>query len=249
MYEKNKEINNFTQHKLIESIVLHLLPGLFLFITFISLTPILQTHGIPPILTFSVLALITCGLELGIICIRESIPPRHIWGNILNQDKKLTKQKFVGLVLGFLVIATVLISVLSFFDQELLKLLHLPEWFVFDGLEDFTSSNKMLSYITVFAFLVITAFIVPISEEIYFRGYLLQHMPIQSIYGAILNAFLFTIYHAYSFYSFFGIFGSSLILAVAYWKYGNIKLVITLHVIANTLTKLSIAFMVLQALV
>jgi membrane protease YdiL (CAAX protease family) len=247
--EKSDERKNTTQHKLIESIVLHLLPGLFLFSTFISLTPVLQASGIPPILTFSVLALITCGLELGIICTRESIPLTKIWGSVLKQDLKLPKLKFVGLVLGFLVIGTILISVLSFFDQELLKHLHLPEWFVFDGLEDFTSSNKAISYITVFLFLVITAFIVPIIEEIYFRGYLLQHMPIQSIYGAILNAFLFTIYHTYSFYSFFGIFGSSLVLAIAYWKYGNIKLVLSLHVTSNILTKSSIAFMVLRALV
>ena len=87
--------------------------------------------------------------------------------------------------------------------------------------------------------LITNGFLAPIVEEFYFRGYLLPRINLSPNKAVIASAVLFSLYHFFSPWYFLSrVF---MMIPLYYWvvKKKNIRFSIISHIIANTITSLS----------
>jgi membrane protease YdiL (CAAX protease family) len=72
-----------------------------------------------------------------------------------------------------------------------------------------------------------------ITEELYFRGYLLPRIDRYGIWSLLLNTFLFSIYHVWTPWRWLQIIVGFLPLTLAVWRTRSIYVSMIAHVIVN----------------
>jgi hypothetical protein len=111
-------------------------------------------------------------------------------------NKTITRKKFIVLmVLG--IIASVLVAgITQLVDTSIKEIFFtwLPDWYVFD--EEYKNGyTKQVLLITVVLRFFVDGLIIPFTEEIYFRGYLLPRIKVKGVKAPILASVLFAVYH------------------------------------------------------
>ncbi len=189
------------QHTVPQAILLHLLPGGLISITFIILGPWLRQNHLPPILAILIpILIILIPFELGLL---------YYEGNRRNGRLSLE-----GIVIyreplplkSFLIFVPVLLFWMVFIfmgldglDQVVIKgLFHwLPDWFQYNRFSPTDYSQPVLTA-TFVLFLVLNGVAGPVVEELYFRGYLLPRIEYLKGWSAPVNVLLFSLYHFFS---------------------------------------------------
>lgn len=232
--------NKLNQHSIYKSVFLHLFPGVvftaILFFTCIFIT----NETIPKALIFYVLALlILVPLFIGIIKINERDK-----GNAKYFYEYITYLEKIPVwkVLGMVFIAGVWAVIIFVFGKPLNSFFqtHLFYWMgnefnISDYLIYPQNYSKRIRIITWIVGLFSTSLIVPIFEEIYFRGYLLPRIDRYKIFAPIMGTILFCLYHFFTPWMFLVRVIAIMPMIFLVWKYKNIYIGIVCHVLLNLL--------------
>ena len=232
--------NKLEQHSIYKSVFLHLFPGIvFTAILFLTCNFITDVT-IPKALIFYALALLVL-VPLFIIIIKinekEKGTVNHFYEYITYLEK-IPVWKVSGMVFlaGVWAVAIfVLGKPLNSFFQT-----HLFYWMgnkfnISDYLINPQNYSKRILVITWAVGLFSTSLIVPIFEEIYFRGYLLPRIERYKIFAPIIGAILFCLYHFFTPWMFLVRVIAIMPMILLVWKYKNIYIGIMCHVLLNLL--------------
>jgi membrane protease YdiL (CAAX protease family) len=222
------------QQSLWQSIILHLLPGALTTILFIIAAPTLNTLGYPSNFAFLLSGLfVLVPFELGllfyqgkkrngtlslngIVLYREHMPA---WQYVLLSAILLVYANFI-LVVVYPPIAQMLIKTLFFW---------LPD------LSLSFAYTKSILLMTALLGLAVNGFVAPITEELYFRGYLLPRISRFKAWSPLINGGLHALYHFWMPWQVPGLILSLFPAAFVVWWKRNIYLGMIVHVIGNVL--------------
>ncbi|HEY6073438.1 MAG TPA: CPBP family intramembrane glutamic endopeptidase [Anaerolineales bacterium] len=229
------------QHPLSLSIALHLLPGLLAGVVFVLAGPAAQKLNLPPFMAF-------CFADLVIL-----LP--LIWGLLLYQGyKKNGRLSLQGVVLyreklpwtQYLLFVPVV-----FFASGLIILALNPlsnsiraglfGWWppaldMSADLSPYSRSALILSYLVNF---LVISLIAPITEEVYFRGYLLPRLSRFGLWAVPINSILFALFHVWSPWMAVARALGLLPLIFVTVKKKNIYVGMIAHILVNTLDVLT----------
>jgi hypothetical protein len=140
-------------------------------------------------------------LELGVIGCRPSREPitRDAGGH--SQPPPDARPRLAILVPALLVAAIVGFGILSLAEVPVRDALFgwLPDWFVAPvALESVTDYSASAWYVTLVGYFALNVVLGPVTEELYFRGYLLPRMSQFGHWAPLLNVALFSLYHFWS---------------------------------------------------
>lgn len=189
------------QHTILQTILLHLLPGVLITITFVLLGPWLKQNHMPPILALLIpILIVLIPFELGWIIFLgfRRNKKLSLYGIVLNRKPLPSKDYF--LLIPILLIWSIAIFMLfTNFDQAIMSnFFHwLPDWFQTTRFSPGDYSRSILTT-TFILFLLINGIAGPIVEELYFRGYLLPRMERLKGWAPLVNVLLFSLYHFFS---------------------------------------------------
>lgn len=231
----NKEVN---QQPIWKSVYLHLLPGIIFTIILYFACTYIRNESIPKALIFYSLALIIL-VPLFLILIkvteRKEGVKKPFYKNI-SYLEKLPVWKVITLGCISLVWA-----ILVFVLGKQLNLFLQVQYFSWMGntfdITDYIMNpenyTKSMLVITWVAGLISTSIIVPVFEEIYFRGYLLPGIDRYKIIAPILSAILFSLYHFFTPWMLPVRIIAILPMTILVWRYKNIHIAIICHVLLN----------------
>ncbi len=189
------------QHSLLKSIILHLLPGILIFLFFIIFTPILTEKGFPTLFClFLAVMLVLIPFELGFVFYQAKKKNKtlSLRGIVLYRQKIPLWQYFV-IIPFFVACAFISYFIIAPPIQDHLREVYfswLPDWFFLSyNIEDSSKAALLATWILGVIFNGITG---PIVEELYFRGYLLPRISRFKGWAPLLNVVLFSVYHFFS---------------------------------------------------
>lgn len=187
------------KHTLLQSILLHLGPGVLGGAAYYALAPLVRSRGYP-----TLMALILAGVfvlvpvELGLLYAGSrqegSISP---FGAV-RYRRPLPLPKYLLWVPVIFLGSAALMTLLTPAADGLQVLFEwIPESFrVGMGLTgDFSRQALIITYSAAFLFVVV---IVPVVEEMYFRGYLLPRLPVDRRWSPLVHSGLFALYHTWT---------------------------------------------------
>lgn len=232
-----------TQHSLVKSVLLHVAPGVLATGAFLILKPLLDSSGFPPLLAFLLAVLLVdipfmlgamlyegkklnggLGLD-GVVRYRQKVP----WKTFL--------LVFAGAFAVVYLLVMLVAPVNTFFAETLFS--WLPDWLFLDEQGQYEAYSRGI-LITVFTLqLVLTGVVLPWVEELYFRGYLLPRISRYEKWAPLLGGALFGLYHVWQLYGFVTVFLLGTALAYIVWWKKDIRLSISLHLVANVVARLT----------
>jgi membrane protease YdiL (CAAX protease family) len=192
------------QHSVPGSVVLHLLPGVLILLSFVLLVPLAGRSGIPPTLVlFAIMGIVLVPFELGYLLVQgKKRNGRLSLNGIVVFREKISFLQFLRLIPVLLVWT---VFCFWFIGQKIDPIITrlffgwLPGWFFPDmsahALGQY--SKTVLSVMAVLGF-ILNGFLGPIVEELYFRGYLLPRLNRIGVWAPALNVLLFSVYHFFS---------------------------------------------------
>jgi CAAX protease family protein len=217
--------------------MLHIIPGLVTLIAFLLLKPIVTNYGYPPLMAFTLAVLIIdIPLLLGILFYQgKKLNQRFSLKGIVLNLEQTKAWKFLGVFLLGAIIAAGLFSIGAPIDLVLGKLLSpwLPDWMYFEKQQQYTAFSKPLLIQTLILWTVVTGLLLPVVEELYFRGYLLPRMSSYKINAVVANAALFALYHLWHPHGMVTFFLLGLLFSTAVLIFRDIRLSIVWHIIGN----------------
>jgi membrane protease YdiL (CAAX protease family) len=213
---------------------LHLLPGILIGTVFFLLAPIVQGSGLPPVWAHGLADLVVLvpfvfgllyyegykrngRLSLaGVVLYREPMP----WWQYLI---------FVPLLLATAALIPLLAPVSKALFQELFSW-----WPAMYNLSPDLSvySRSTLIATLLFQFLTI-AIIIPITEEIYFRGYLLPRLSRFGLWAAPIHTILFALFHVWTPWLAVARMVALIPFTLIVQRKRNIYIAIIMHIIIN----------------
>ena len=227
------------QHTIMQSITLHLLPGLVGVIAYILLAPILMQLGYPAI--FSILvaaAVVIMPIELGYL-LRQAklVNTSYSLKNIVQYRKPLPKWQYVVIPVGLVIWGFLASGITPPLDNAIAKAWFswLPEWFVifdFGQLRQYSRPALMATFVLG---LFVNGFILPIGEELYFRGYLLPRLERFGKWAPLINVSLFSLYHFWTPWQIISRILWMLPWVYTAWYKRNIYIIMITHCAANTI--------------
>ena len=114
----------------------------------------------------------------------------------------------------------------------------LPAWMFLEEQSQYEEYSQSVLVVIFTLQLVLTGVVLPWTEELYFRGYLLPRISHYGIWAPVLGGFFFGLYHVWTLYSFLTVFLLGVALGFVVWWKRDIRLSISLHVFANTVVRL-----------
>lgn len=187
------------RHTLPQSLFLHLLPGVLGGAAYYALAPLVRAWGFP-----TLAALILAGIfvlvpvELGLVCAgsrREgSVSPL---GAVRYRQPLPLPQYLLWVPVIFLSSAALMTLLTPVGDALGALFQWMPETFrVGMGLTgEYSRPVLIATYLTGLLAVVV---IVPVVEEIYFRGYLLPRLPVSGRWAPLAHSGLFALYHTWT---------------------------------------------------
>jgi uncharacterized protein len=234
--EKTSLAEDVGQHSIPRSVALHLLPGILIGTVFFLLAPIARRSGLLPVWAHGIADLVVLvpfvfgflyyegykrngRLSLdGVVLYREPIP----WWQYLI---------FVPLLLAAGALVPLLAPVSHAIFQKLFS------WWpaMYNLSPDLSAySRSTLIATLIFQFLTI-AIIAPITEEIYFRGYLLPRLSRFGFWAAPIHAFLFALFHVWTPWLVVARTVALIPFTLIVQRKRNIYIAIIMHMIINVL--------------
>jgi membrane protease YdiL (CAAX protease family) len=114
----------------------------------------------------------------------------------------------------------------------------LPDWMFLDEQTQYQTYPKNVLTAVFMLQLALTGVVLPWVEELYFRGYLMPRLSRYGKWAPLLGGLLFGLYHVWQLFSFPTVFLLGTALAYVVWWKRDIRMSVTLHVLANALARL-----------
>lgn len=218
-------------------ILLFLLPGALIAIAYALLVHPKLTLNISKLLALGVAALfigmpVLLGIiyyhskkQLGVYSIRKMI----------SYSKPISLKNYLWLVPVLLIWSIVVFVFGKKIDEFMMTYVFtwIPKWYVLSV--DYTTFDKSQLLLSFLSALLVTGLIIPIVEEVYFRGFLLPRMEHMGKWAPIVNACLFSIYHFWSPWQIHTRIIALIPLCYVAYKTKNIKVTIIVHCLLNIL--------------
>jgi uncharacterized protein len=189
-------------HSKLQSIFLHLFPGILTGAVVFSIRGAIQAAGYPTLMSLIVaIPLILIPAELGILYFYgiKRNGRFSLEGIVLYRDRIPTwKYVVVSPMVAFLAFAVLVLFQPwdSFFYRYGFSWIPALDGGMGGG---FSRSSLLVTYISAIVF---GAFLGPITEELYFRGFLLPRMPGFGRWTVPVHALLFALYHTFTIWQF-----------------------------------------------
>lgn len=229
--------NKIQQHSIIQSIYLHLLPGVIVGFFYFLIAPVVKHYGFPTIMALIISGIfVLLPIELGFLLYQKKITGEKLLGGIVRYLKPI---KFWHFILWVIVIFLLTGLTFKAFDFASKHLMQLFSWIPSDYLLDMGLNgeySKPILIITYVLFFLLIVLIIPTVEELYFRGYLLPRMP-SKLKGWVvpIHSALFALYHTWSPWLFLTRTFGVLPLIYLVRKKENVYLGIVSHCIINSI--------------
>jgi len=230
------------QHSVVKSFLLHLGPGVLVTAAFLLLKPLLDATGYPPLLAFLLaVLLVDIPFMLGVLFNegRKLNGRFSLVGVVLYRQKvswKTFALVFVGAFVGVYLLVTLVAPIGTFLATNLFS--GLPEWLFLEEQAQYEAYAKNV-LVAVFGLqLILTGFILPWVEELYFRGYLLPRISRYDKWAPLLGGLFFAFYHVWQWYGFVTVFVLGTALGYVVWWKKDLRLSISLHLVANVMARL-----------
>ncbi|MBN2565286.1 MAG: CPBP family intramembrane metalloprotease [Candidatus Eisenbacteria bacterium] len=192
------------QHPLWLSVALSVFPGVALGVFIVAATPVLEELGVDPIFAlFGGIGVVIVPLELGWL----AVVARRTAGTwsplaVVNYKTRLPARRLLPLALG-LAAWFILTLIIWTATLEGSVIEGLPSWvpgailqFARVSAEGGAPSARVIAALLAVAF-VFNGVAGPVTEELYFRGYLLPRIDRHGRWAPVLNSVLFAIYHVW----------------------------------------------------
>ena len=220
-----------------------LLLRIFVPTTILSLSYLILGHfcNMPYILLFCILdTVILVPIELGMILLASKKEyGEYSLKSAFDGQEKLALWKIVLIAFVFLGVAGLLSAFIVPFENQIFAQMRtallngLPTGFDWTNYEYITSFSKPTLILTCVYYGIFNVLIGPITEELFFRGYLTSHYKKQGMFVPILITVLFSLYHFWlPFHNAFRILAFAPVAYVAYKK-KNIYISIWFHCMCN----------------
>ncbi|UCE59211.1 MAG: CPBP family intramembrane metalloprotease [Phycisphaerales bacterium] len=227
------------QHSLLKSILLHFMPAIIWLICYIPLARISSRTNIPTMFVMYLLvAVVLVPTELGYLySLGKRRSGRFTLEGIVFFRESIPWWQYV--VFG-LIIAIWIVLVFFGIGEQLAKLFKahiffwVPDWFLLN--RGVPEQNGPFVETTMWVFgLIFIGLIGPLTEELYFRGYLLPRLSRFRIWAPLLNVVLFSAYHFWQpHYCVVTVIAMLPLVYCVWWK-KNIYLGVGVHCFLNTL--------------
>lgn len=235
------------QHPLWLSIVLSLFPGLALGLFIVLVVPLLQESGIDSAFAlFGGIGLIIVPIELAVL----SVTARRTTGSwsplaVVDFRERIPAKKLLPLAAGLAAWFIVMLVAWSALAEGWI-VSRMDSW-VPESILQFAQvdaggapSTTAMAVLLVIAF-VFNGLIGPVTEEMYFRGFLLPRMQGLGKWAPVVGTVLFAVYHVWTPWRWLQILVGFLPLTVAVWKTRSIYVSMTAHVAINVVFLLMLA--------
>lgn len=237
------------RYSLIKSVRLHLLPGVVVIVLYTLLAPVLNSKGYPSILALLIAAFFgIVPAQLGHLFYRGYLLNGRIsLKGIITPTQRIPPGRFI-LWLLFSMLILIVIGGVSVTAEPAIKAMlfnWLPGWYIFDT--NFEAYTRHALIVTASVRLVLDGFVLPVTEELYFRGFLFDHLPGTTKTRWILGAALFAVYHFWQPWNYVSIFLISLVLIWPIIKFRNVYLSMAIHMSANIIGSIAYFGQVLQS--
>ena len=229
------------QHGLLRSALLHLGPGVVLVLFYLLVcAPLMSSIGLPRQAgaVFKVL-LGLCPLQFGYLAyLGHKRHGRLSLQGVVGYRRKLPARLLAPLVTGLFLWALLAIALLSRLDEFLLE--RLFHWVPISLLPetDLTQYSTVVLLGTHVASLLAIGVLAPVTEELYFRGYLLPRLSWMGHWAPVWNTVLFNLYHLHSPWRFISRTVFTLPAVYAVWRKRSISIGIWWHCLGNILGEL-----------
>jgi membrane protease YdiL (CAAX protease family) len=223
------------EHTMLQSIFWHLFPGILGGIIYFLTVDLVKDLGYP-----SIAALILSGMlilvpiELGTLIYQSRKNQQKLFGEVVRYFEPIKIWEYVFWVFVIVITSGLAMGVLNptsnFLQREIFS--WIPNIDMGLG-TDYSKSNLIVTYAFVLVFVV---FVVPTTEELYFRGYLLPRMPKNLKKGKpFIHTILFAFYHLWSPWMVISRIFGVLPLTYVVMRKRNIYLGIIAHCILNSI--------------
>jgi membrane protease YdiL (CAAX protease family) len=241
------------QHKALQSVLLHLVPGVAALVGYLFLcVPLSAALGLPSRFAFvfmDILILIPLLLGTLLYLSRSRNGRFSLDGIVLNRDKLPTKQ-LVAICVGVLAWAALVTWLVSWTDRILLERVFywVPASMLASERLDLGGYSHAILIGARVASIVFVGLLGPLAEELYFRGFLLPRMSSMGVWAPAWHGVLFCAYHFLSPWAFITrIFLVVPMVYVVKWK-RSISIGIWCHCIGNSLGELLSLAILLQSI-
>lgn len=235
-------MNSNEQHSIGKSVFLHLFPGILALLVYILLNRPMASIGFPSMMAWLIaIAFINIPFEWGVMFYagRKRNGRWSLKGIVLNREPmKLgaillwTALIFIAMLLAFLFFA----PLTGWTETTLFG--WVPSWFEMnDGSMGGTYPKTNLLIFNLVNLVVLVVGIA-VTEEFYFRGYLLPRLSRLGIWSVVINSFLFALYHFTSPWAIIQRTLFTLPMAYVAFHKRNLTPSITNHIIANIVNAL-----------
>jgi len=225
------------QYTLSRCLALHLLPGAVTTLIYIVLAPLVTRAGFPTLLALLAAALIgVVPLELGHLFIMgKRLNGDWSLKGVVLYDRPGTWRRYVLLVPALIVLALGTYFLAAPLNRIWGHTLFswLPSWFMYKDLSTYTRFSRTVLLITFSVLLLVDGVIGPVTEELYFKGYLLPRISRFGWGAPFLNCFLFSLYHFWQPYNLPSIFFLCLPMVIAAWKTRSVRVSLLVHMVFN----------------
>ncbi len=224
---------------------LHLFPGILITAIYIFITPFVQKQGFPSMIGLMIaFLLVIIPFEFGFVLLQAKNHEKGWLSSILMAQNISAKKLLLVVLAGILIILIIALSS-SFLDQWVKKSFFnwLPNWYLYDT--EFTKGyTKKTLMITAFLRLLVDGLIIPYTEEIYFRGYLLPKIKGNNFSIPMIATLLFALYHFWQPWNYPSLLLISGILVFSAWRFKNYKISLYIHLAVNLLGSILFLLMV-----
>ncbi len=185
-------------HSIPTCLALHLLPGLANFSFIVAVVTFVWPAHLPGVLAFALLAnfLVLLPIQLGILFYLAKKQGNNGWSlkGIVTYQQSIKPKALLKLITVILVPTFLIFSFLEPVGNSLepyFSAINISQMISYEG-----NFSNTLIIITMLVNILFTAILVPITEELYFRGYLLPRMPKEfGKSSPVVHSFLFALYH------------------------------------------------------
>ncbi|MBI9010823.1 MAG: CPBP family intramembrane metalloprotease [Clostridiales bacterium] len=233
----------------IKIVVLHLLPGVMINLGYLMALKIEALNSLPRSILLGISGSICAVIfELGyLLYITKKETGSYNIFRILGYKKVLSLKANLGYTFVLIMTVGALMKLIGPFSEKVFEQVFFFISTEYNFVQDMSLFSKnLIIWATVVSFLNFTL-LVPIIEELYFRGYLLPRMKWMGSFGVIVHTLLFAVYHFWSPWLILARFIALTPLFYIVYKKKSILLGIFVHCLANFMTVIELLIIIMNS--
>ena len=239
---------NKEKHSGLETVFLHTFPGILNITVMVLFLPLTKYFNLLPFTAnYFMIIIIMVPFQIGyLFYIAKTKTGVYDIMNIIvfkNNSKLIEYIVFIIIITAWAILIIQIFSPIEIYIRDNL-FVFIPDNIALRN-TDLTVFPKNGLLFTCILGILTNGILAPISEEMYFRGYLLPRINLSSKWSVVVNASLFSLYHFFSPWQFFS--RLLMVIPIYIWtvKKQDIKFALIAHIIGNLYSSIGLLIAVL----